>query len=141
MVKFKSLISELKYPLAGKEDLQAYGGMEGWKGKLVWMPPEKFLKLAHPLPEDQMNKKSYLKLKDRMINGLPLDFLVLEVNMKLRKVVGHEGRHRAIVAKELGIQEVPVLIYTGSGFDRVPNWNKSTHDIVDKHDFKPEWEK
>jgi len=61
--------------------------------------------------------------------------------MKLRKVVGHEGRHRAIVAKELGIQEVPVLIYTGSGFDRVPNWNKSTHDIVDKHDFKPEWEK
>jgi GNAT superfamily N-acetyltransferase len=53
-------------------------------------------------------------------------------------VTGHEGRHRCITAKKLGIEKVPVLIYTGSCFDRVPNWDKNTHDIVDKADFLPQ---
>ncbi len=140
MIKLKSLIIELEYPLAGKADLQSYGGMEGWKGKLVWMPPEKFLRLASPLPEYHMNKQSYSNIRDRMIKGLPLDFLVLEVDMKRRKVVGHEGRHRAIAAKELGITSVPVLIFTGSSFARVPQWTPDDHSVVDKHDFKPERE-
>jgi len=132
------ILSELEYPLAGKEDLQSYGGMVGWKGKIVYMSPEKFLRLAVPIPDNQLDPKSLERIESRMRNQLPLDFCVLEVDMKTKKVTGHEGRHRCKVAKKLGIDRVPVLIYTGSNFDRVPNWDKNTHDLVDKSDFLPQ---
>lgn len=141
MIKLKSLMSELEYPLAGKEDLQSYEGMAGWKGKIVWMPPEKFLRLAYPLPDYQMNEKSYWTLMDRMKKGLPLDFLVLQIDVEKKKVTGHEGRHRATVAKQLGIASVPVLIFTGSSFKRVPQWGPEDHAMADAAEFKPEWQK
>lgn len=138
MIRLKDILSELDYPLAGKEDLQSYGGMAGWKGKIVYMSPDKFLRLAAPLPDWAINKESLKKIEDRMKGQLPLDFCVLEVDMKTKTVTGHEGRHRCMAAKKLGIEKVPVLIYTGSSFDRVPQWDQSTHDVVDKADFKPQ---
>lgn len=136
-------INEIDYPLAKGADLQSYEGQEGWKGKLVWMTPDQFLKLAIPLYVDWEKKyrsEQWEKLKDRISKGLPMDFLVLEVDMEKRKVIGHEGRHRAHIAKELGIEKVPVLIYTGSKFKRVPQWSPEDHYAVgDVHNFEPEY--
>jgi len=132
---------ELEYPLASKDELQSYGGMEGWKGKLIWMDPSKFLKLANPMGVGDFDKESYKNLKDRMSKKLPIDFLVLIVDMERKKIIGHEGRHRATVAKELWIKKVPVLIYTGEVFKRLPKWDPEDHDVVDNLRFKPEWQK
>jgi hypothetical protein len=130
----------LEYPLAGKGELQSYEGHAGWKGKIVWMAPQKFLSLCHPLPDYAMNDKSYWNLRKRMKEKLPIDFLVLKVDSKRKKVIGHEGRHRATVAKELGIEKVPVLIYFEEAYPRVPKWGPEHHEFADKAEFKPEWE-
>lgn len=134
-------LKEIKYPLAGQKDLQSYEGMEGWKGKIIWISPDQFLKLVYPLPDNEKEDESSKNLEYRMKNGLPLDFLVLEVDMKKKKITGHEGRHRAIIAKKLGIQRVPVLIYTGSMFKRVPQWGPEDHSMINKLNFKPEYDK
>jgi hypothetical protein len=136
--KWEYIDESLEYPIAKGKDIQAYVNAINWKGKITWMSPDKFLKLAAPLPDNCINQQSIEKLEKRLKEQLPTDFLVLEVDMIKRKVTGHEGRHRAIVAKKLGIEKVPVLIYTGSGFHRFPDWDKDTHDVIDKADFKSE---
>lgn len=134
-------LKELEYPMAGKDDLQSYGGISGWKGKIVWMSPDKFLKLCHPLPERFRSPHSLARLRDRMKNKLPIDFLVLKVDSQKKKVIAHEGRHRATVAKELGIEKVPVLVYFEESYPRVPKWGPEHHDFADKAEFKPEYDK
>lgn len=142
MIKLKDLLPEnYEYPLATGEDLYSHKGNINWKGKIVYMTPDRFLELAYPLPDALKSELSLQKIRHRIINKLPLDPLVLDVNMEKNKVVGHEGRHRAMVAKELGIQKVPVFIFTGSGFDRVPKWSSDVHKKIDAALFRPELEK
>ena len=120
-------LEEINYPLAGKDDLHSYEGYEGWKGKIIYMDPDKFLSLINPLPSWDERKESMKNLEYRIKNHLPLDFLVLWVDMEQHKIIGHEGRHRAIISKKLGIEKVPVLVYTGNNFKRVPEWKPEDH--------------
>ncbi len=136
--KWEFIDETLEYPMAKGDDIQAYGGDVDWKGKIVWMTPDRFLQLAAPLSAENVNQHAIDYLEKRFKEQLPTDFLVLEVDMNRKKVIAHEGRHRAMVAKKLGMEKVPVLIYTGSGFERVPKWDKETHDVVDKADFAAE---
>ena len=76
-------------------------GFIGWKGKMVWMSPDKFLHLARKL--DMPSEDSLNSLRQAMKLGQPIPHLMLGVDMVNKKVVDHEGRHRATVAKELGI--------------------------------------
>jgi len=76
---------------------------------LVWMSPYKFLQLSGT-PEI-WSRESLEKLKSRMRKGLELDPLFLDVIYNTGQVIAHEGRHRAKAAIELGIEEIPVIIY------------------------------
>ena len=46
-----------------------------------------------------------------MKKGVEIDPLFVDIEPKYCTITSHEGRHRAKVASELGIEEVPVLIY------------------------------
>lgn len=128
----------IEYPLAKGEDQQSHAGDVNWKGKIVYMQPDKFLKLAAPLRDNQYNQDVLDDIEDKIKRNHPIDPPVLYINMSIKKVEGHEGRHRATVAKKLGIEKIPVLIYTGSNYERIPKWTKDQHDMVDKAEFKPE---
>jgi hypothetical protein len=143
MIKLKTLLleslSEIEYPLAGKKHQQAYAGYAGWKGKIVWMTPDKFLQLVPPLSSPDSEKMK--DFEEKMRKNHPIDFLVLWVNKDNDQVASHEGRHRATVAKKLGIEKIPVLIvvYSHKHYDsypRVPLWNPQQHAYADKADFK-----
>lgn len=140
-------MDEMDYPMAKGDDVidKDYSGMIGWKGKIVWMAPDKFLRLAYPLISSVEKPESFSNLEDRMKKGLPIDPLMLKIDVNRKKVVNHEGRHRATIAKKLGIEKVPVLIwpykYEGEDYPRVPKWTSAEHDFVDKADWEPEWVK
>jgi hypothetical protein len=64
--------------------------------------------------------------------------LCLGVDMARKKVINHEGRHRAKAALELGIEEVPVFVFTGSCYKRTPKWTPEEHEEIDRAEFEPE---
>jgi hypothetical protein len=111
-------------------------GEIGWKGKMIYTTPDKFLSLARKLTEPSQSSLDYLR--DKMLKGEPLPYLILWVDMNKKKVMRHEGRHRAIIAKELGINKIPVFVCTGSEYTRTPKWTPQDHDIVDNLKFSPE---
>ena len=136
MIKLKSLIQEIEYPMATKDDEQSYTGYAGWKGKIVRMSPDKFLSLARPLDEPTQSKIDDFEKK--ILGNVPMDRLVLWIDPQRRKVISHDGRHRAMAAKKAGVESVPVMIMVHIWDKRVPDWTKAQHDFVDKADFKPE---
>lgn len=59
--------------------------------------------------------ESYNKLKDKMCKRIPLDSTYFDIDVKNSKVMGHEGRHRALVAYDLGIEKIPVTFFVERG--------------------------
>ncbi|MCP4762621.1 MAG: hypothetical protein GY870_12645 [archaeon] len=75
------------------------------------MSPIRFLSKAYP--KAHVNQCSVDYLFDGFLEGEPkLPPLYLDVNEDNR-VIGHEGRHRAEIAKDLGVLSVPVVICYG----------------------------
>jgi hypothetical protein len=144
MITLKSIIesilneSELVYPMETPDKWQAYAGSNNWKGKLTVITPEKFLSLAAKLQDAGYNKNSLANIEQRIINQLPLDPPALAVDMRTKRVISHEGRHRATVAKKLGIKEIPVFIFIGSNYERVPRLNAQDLATISSVDFLPE---
>jgi hypothetical protein len=75
--------------------------------RLIWIPLGDFLRLV---PKAKFFEGVLRELRERMMNRRPLDPMFLDID-KMGEVIGHEGRHRAFVAKELGISLVPVIFY------------------------------
>ena len=139
MIKLKSILKEIEYPLAKGTELTSYRDYVGWKGKIIWMTPDKFLQLAPPLLYPFHSSFDYMK--KRIKEKLPLDPLILWVDPQIKTVISHEGRHRATIAKQLGIEKVPVMIVVNKWIQmgkRVPKWTGAQHAFIDKADFKPQ---
>ena len=86
------------------------------RNQVVDMPIDHFLGLAEPIPDDDLKRHSdQEKFRKDVIEGKKTDWdiPVLEIAQnedEIWKVVGHDGRHRAMLLKSLGYEEMPVRI-------------------------------
>lgn len=101
-------MTSIKYPLADRDTDGWYsdGDYEARGGTLVEMPPEQFLASVRPLIIDDISRENIDDLKDHILAGRPLDPL------KIYHDGSEDGRHRANAAVELGIELVPVLVFS-----------------------------
>lgn len=97
--------------------------------RVIDMKIDDFLGLAEPLPQDDEqyhgDRKRRLKefLRD-VVDGVKFDWAIPTLTIKHTedrnwKVIGHDGRHRAMLLKEIGFEEMPVCINfaKGDGFE------------------------
>jgi hypothetical protein len=92
-----------KYPMAPRGEWYGDANYANTGGRMTTMSPDDFLKQSRPLTIDEVSRENIDLLKQHIEGGKTLDPLALYKNML------EDGRHRANAAKELGIEQVPVL--------------------------------
>jgi hypothetical protein len=126
--RFQSKTQDIRYALKQKsvdsifspEAFRRVG--EGFKSrsKIIRMSIDDFLKLATQLPREQSQEAQ--KAFDAGIewDSIP-NFETRTDENGVAKIIGHEGRHRALVLKRAGYTEMPVAI-----IDRAIRWAEQT---------------
>lgn len=105
----ESTITE--YPLAPRDEWWGDGDYEARGGKLVYMTPDEYLDKATDIELNEDTQENVDDLKDHIMTGRPLDPLAL-YGLDKSNVQNSDGRHRAIMSKQLGFTRVPVLDFT-----------------------------
>ena len=102
-------------------------------GKFVEMTPDQFLGLSAELYIDQDSKENIDDIAEIMLSGRKIDPPRLSV-MQDGKIDSHDGRHRALAAKRLGIKKIPVLLIgeNGSAFPQKVKTLKSQLGAKDR---------
>ena len=91
----------VEYPLA-----PAGTRYEEFGGELTYMTPDEYLSRVRPLTLDEESLDNIAALKSHVQSGGQLDPL------HIYKSGVEDGRHRAYMAKELGIEKIPVALHT-----------------------------
>ena len=87
-----------------KKQVQDFGERES----LIYMSPDEFLSLAKPLSKptaDKAERVAAMLERGEKFGDIP--FLDMKESGKIR---GHEGRHRAMALKKLGVEKMPVRL-------------------------------
>lgn len=86
------------------------------RNQIVDMPIDTFLGLAEPIPADDLKRHAKQEdFKKDVLAGKKTDWAIpyltiRETEDEKWKVIGHDGRHRAMLLKSLGYKEMPVHI-------------------------------
>lgn len=91
----------VEYPLA-----PAGTRYEEFGGELTYMTPDEYLSRVRPLTLDEESLDNIAALKSHVQSGGKLDPLHIYQSGK------EDGRHRAYMAKELGIERIPVALHS-----------------------------
>lgn len=109
-----------QYPIASRNVWWGNANFESAGATLEYMSPDEFLKRAKPLEMDEETLENVSDIVDHIRSGRSLDPLSL-YREDITDVRASDGRHRALASKELGIQEVPVLVFpTAASFSMAP---------------------
>lgn len=87
--------------------------------QIIDMPIADFLALAEPIPADDEKRHAPLsKFKQEVADGKKTDWDIPMLELRrnedgIWKVVGHDGRHRAMLLKSLGYEVMPVRLMVG----------------------------
>jgi len=98
-------VPAMEYPIAPIDEWYGEANYQQTGGKMKNMSPDEFLSSVRPLNIDEGSRDNIDDLKNHMMSGRTLDPLTIFASGK------EDGRHRAVAAKELGIQEVPVILF------------------------------
>lgn len=95
---------------------QARGRHSPERAMIVDMSPDDYIALAEPIKAD--DSKHHADLGKKVDKGeikrfktIPALLMRLMEDGKDAKVYGHDGRHRAMMLKELGFKTIPVALY------------------------------
>jgi len=110
-----------------------YGSNE----KLITMTPDEFLSMAEHIPAGASTDKAE-KVKGLIDSGTKFDSVphigFTHDGNGVATAVGHEGRHRVMALKSLGINEIPVLLTSiggGGGKIRWDQQSEKTRDTIE----------
>ena len=85
--------------------------------KMEFMSPTKYLGLELPIGGRDAEHHKYEaeierveSVKNKIRDGIPIDPLLLMINIRNNRIIAGDGTHRALAAQDLGIKKVPVYI-------------------------------
>jgi len=100
--------------------LKDYAKDRGVKGKIIYMLPAEFLRRvpstvtteapAFVQKKSLFHKESLSALRKAIRKRMPLNILMLDYTDMRAGYPAHDGRHRSVIAKEMGIKRVPVFV-------------------------------
>jgi len=126
-----------EYPLADPPEY-THSNYKDQGGSIITSTPEEFLSLARDLKMDDEVRDNVRDnvddLKKTMESGRRVDPAI--IYLKDGKITGHDGRHRALAAQELGIKDFPILVLDES---HKPVTAKSLQELgLSKQTAKPQ---
>lgn len=102
--------------------------------KLVLMKIDDFLSCARRIAGGPLSKQKAARVRSLSEAGIQFDklpYLRIVDHKKGVKVVGHEGRHRSMLLRELGYTHVPVLLkHQEHDIDDLPSTIVGEHNNV-----------
>lgn len=91
------------------------------RSKLIVMSIDDFLNMANPIEFEDHDKKSRMEAlmlrlttSKEKIDSIPLLFARIDPDAKKAQIIGHEGRHRAMLLRQLGCKYMPVMFTTNT---------------------------
>ena len=97
------------YPLRSHTDWEESLDYEKKGGKLTHMSPAQFLARGPALEMNDRDKRTIAHFEKQIKNGVKMDPVAIKASGK------PNGRHRAMAAKNLGIDSIPVVLFPRQG--------------------------
>ena len=102
------------YPLAPRGEWYGDSDFAARGGKVVMMNPQEYIDSVRPLTRDEETLENVEDLRNHIEEGNQLDPLTIYEGGQ------EDGRHRALAAIDLGIEQVPVILF-GEQVERFPD--------------------
>lgn len=83
-------------------------------GRMVKMTPDEFLNVVLKKETSEVTPALRSAVKEGKAVGTPYLNIGYDAKLKSFRIIGHEGRNRAQLAKELGESEIPVAVHISS---------------------------